>query len=214
MVLSQKWPYFQLFFQAIQARIMSFTIFQNEETPFQSVKTISSKSIKIDIFPKGLAHGFCPKNEHISNFFFSGNMGQDNNFYDILERINAILGYKKKSLNGQKIVILPKGLTHCFCPKIAIFSTFFFQAIQARIMSFTIFQNEITPFQAVKTIRSTSIKFDIFPKGLAHGFCPKISISPTFFLGNMGKDNVFYDILEQKNAVLGCKKNKFEKFKN
>ena len=53
-------------------------------------------------------------------------MGQDNNFYDILERINAILGYKKKSLNGQKIVILPKGLTHCFCPKIAIFSTFFF----------------------------------------------------------------------------------------
>ena len=35
-----------------------------------------------------------------------------------------------------------------------------------------------------------------------------------FFLGNMGKDNVFYDIREQKNAVLGCKNNKFKKCKN
>ena len=36
----------------------------------------------------------------------------------------------------------------------------------------------------------------------------------TIFLGNIGQNNVFYDILERKNAVLGCKNNKFKKFKN
>ena len=35
-----------------------------------------------------------------------------------------------------------------------------------------------------------------------------------FFFGNEGQENVFYDILEQKNAFLGCKKKKFKKTKN
>ena len=35
-----------------------------------------------------------------------------------------------------------------------------------------------------------------------------------FFLGNIGQENVFYDILEQKNAFLGYKNNKFKKWKN
>ena len=29
--------------------------------------------------------------------FFSGNIGQENDFYDILERKNAFLGYKNKN---------------------------------------------------------------------------------------------------------------------
>ena len=37
---------------------------------------------------------------------------------------------------------------------------------------------------------------------------------PTFFfLGNIGQKNVFYDILERKNAFLGDKNNKFKKSK-
>ena len=35
-----------------------------------------------------------------------------------------------------------------------------------------------------------------------------------FFLDNIGQENVFYDILEQKKAVLGYKNNKFKKSKN
>ena len=35
-----------------------------------------------------------------------------------------------------------------------------------------------------------------------------------FFLSNIGLENLFYDILERKNAFLGYKKNKFKKFKN
>ena len=35
-----------------------------------------------------------------------------------------------------------------------------------------------------------------------------------FFLGNIGQENVFYDILERKNAFLGYKKKKYENSKN
>ena len=35
-----------------------------------------------------------------------------------------------------------------------------------------------------------------------------------FFLFNIGKENVFYDILERKNVVLGYKNKKFKKAKN
>ena len=35
-----------------------------------------------------------------------------------------------------------------------------------------------------------------------------------FFLGNIGQENVFYDILERKNAFLGYKNKKFEKSNN
>ena len=137
---------------------MSIKIFYSEKTPFQAIKTRSSKSGKIFIFPKGLNHGFGPK--------------------------------------------------------MAIFATFFFKAIQARKMSFTIFQRKKTPFQPIKTRSSKSRKIDIFAKGLTHGFGPKMAIFPTFFLGNIGEENVFDDILERKNAFLGYKDKKFKKWKN
>ena len=35
-----------------------------------------------------------------------------------------------------------------------------------------------------------------------------------FLLGNIGQENVFYDILERKNAFLGYKNKKFKKSKN
>ena len=35
-----------------------------------------------------------------------------------------------------------------------------------------------------------------------------------FFLGNIGQENVFYDILERKNAFLGYKNKKLKKSKN
>ena len=36
----------------------------------------------------------------------------------------------------------------------------------------------------------------------------------SFFLGNIGKENVFHYILEQKKAFLGYKKKKLKKSKN
>ena len=36
----------------------------------------------------------------------------------------------------------------------------------------------------------------------------KMDIFPTFFLGNIGQENVFYDILERKNDILSYQKKK------
>ena len=38
--------------------------------------------------------------------------------------------------------------------------------------------------------------------------------SHRFFLGNIGQENVFYNILERKNAFLGYKNEKFKKSKS
>ena len=39
----------------------------------------------------------------------------------------------------------------------------------------------------------------------------KWSFFQLFFLGSVGQENVFYDILEQKNGFLGYKNKKFKK---
>ena len=41
-----------------------------------------------------------------------------------------------------------------------------------------------------------------------------MAIFPTFFLGNIGQENHFYDILERKNAFLAYKNKEFKKSKN
>ena len=57
--------------------------------------------------------------------FFKRNIGQENVFYDILERKNAFLGYKNKKFKKSKNGHFSKGLTHGFRPKMAIFQPFF-----------------------------------------------------------------------------------------
>ena len=120
MVLVQKWSFFQPFFLGSIGQENVFTILQNQKTPFQAIKTQSSKSQKIDIFP-------------------------------------------------------------CFWSKNGHFSHFSFQGVQGRKICFTILQNQKTPFQAIKTQSSESRKIDIFPKGLTHGFGPKVPIFSRFF---------------------------------
>ena len=76
-------------------------IFWNEKTPLKAIKTRGLKSPKIDIFPKGLTHAFAPKMPIFPPFFL-GNLNQENVFYDILERKNVFLGYKKKKFKKSK----------------------------------------------------------------------------------------------------------------
>ena len=87
--------------------------------------------------------------------FFLGNIGQENVFYDILERKSAFLGYKNKK------------------------------------------------FQKVE-------KWRFFQRVLVQ----KWPFFQLFLLGNIGQENVFYNILERKNAFLGYKNKKFKKSKN
>ena len=54
-----------------------------------------------------------------------------------------------------------------------------------------------------------------FSKGVNPWFFSKNGrFSKFFFLGNIEKENVFYDLLERKNAFLCYKNNKFKKSKN
>ena len=57
-------------------------------------------------------------------FFFSGNVGEKNAFDNIQEQRNAFLGYKNNKFKKSKIDIFPKGLTHGFGAKMAIFPPF------------------------------------------------------------------------------------------
>ena len=101
--------------------------------------------------------------------FFLGNIGQENLFYDILERKNAFLAYKNKKFKTSKNWHFSKEVNTWFWSKNGHLFNFFFK-------------NEKTLFYAIKTRRSTSRKIDIFPKGLTHGFGPKMAIFPTSFL--------------------------------
>ena len=99
-------------------------------------------------------------------FFFLGNIGQKNVFYDILQQKNAFLRYKnrkfKKSKNGH-------------------FSYFFLRQYRPGKCHLRYSKTKKTPFCALKTRSSKSRKNDLFLKGLAHGFGPNMAIFPTFF---------------------------------
>ena len=55
------------------------------------------------------------------HLFFLDNIGQENVFYDILERKNTL------SRRFRKICLFLKGLFHCFVPKLAIIPPFYFR---------------------------------------------------------------------------------------
>ena len=131
-------------------------------------------------------------------------------FQNIKSPFQAI---KRRSSKSRKIDIVSKGSPTLLVQKWPFFQLFLFQAIKARKMSFTIFQNGKSPFQAIKTTSSKSLNIDIFSKRFIHGFGQKMAIFSIFFKDNIRQENVFYDILERKIAFLGYKNNKFKKFK-
>ena len=91
--------------------------------------------------------------------FFLGIIGQENIFYDILERKNAFLGYKNKKFKKSKNGHFSKGVNPWFWSENGHFSKF-------------------------------------------------------SFLSKIGQVNVFYVIVERKNAFLGYKNKKLKHSKN
>ena len=159
MVLVQKWPFFATFF--FLGNIGQESVFYDilGRNAFLSYKIKKFKKSKNWHFSKGVNQWFWSKNGHFSNFFFLGNIGQENVFYDILEPKNAFLGYKNKKFKKSKNWQFSKRVNPWFWSKNGHFSNF-------------------------------------------------------FFLGNIGQENVFYDILGRKNAFLSYKNKKFKKSNN
>ena len=118
--------------------------------------------------------------------FLSGNRGQENILNDILERKNAFQGYKNKKFKRLKNCHFSKGFNPWFWSKNGHFSNFFFRKYR--------------PWKCL-------LRYSRAKKRLSR-------LSNCFFLGNIGQENVFYDILERRNACLGYKNKKFKMLKN
>ena len=97
---------------------------------FLGYKNKKFKKSKNWHFSKGVNPWFWSKNGHFSNFFFLGNIGQENVFYYILERKNAFLGYKNKKFRKSKNRHFSKGVNPCFWSKNGRFSNLFLTRIR------------------------------------------------------------------------------------
>ena len=73
------------------------------------------------------------------------------------------------------------GFTHPLWSKNGHFSNFLFLGNIGQENVFYDILEPKTPFLALRTRSSKIRKIDIFPKGLAHGFGPKMAIFPTLF---------------------------------
>ena len=69
-------------------------------------------------------------------------------------------------------------------------------------------------FLSYKNKKVKKSKNGHFSKGEPMVLVQKWPFFQLFFLGNIGEENVFYDILEQKNGFLSYKNKNFEKSKN
>ena len=126
MVLVQKWPFFQGFFLGNIGQETVFYDIAQQKNAFLGYKNKKFKKSKNSHFSKGINQWFWSKNANFSNFFFFGNIGEENVFYDILERKKAFLGYKNRKFKKSKICHFSKGVNPWFWSKNGHFSNFFF----------------------------------------------------------------------------------------
>ena len=191
---------------------MCFKLFQNDKRPFQSIKTRSSRSRKIKSFPKGLVNPcFRSKNGHFSAFFSQAIQARKMCFTIFQNEKNAFLDYKNKKLKKSKHLNFGKGVNLWFWYTNGHFFPFFSYAVQAMLMCFTISQNQKTLFQTIKTRSSKSREIEIFPKGLTHGFGPKMIIFPTFFLRQYRPEKCFLRYSRTKKRISRLYKQEVQK---
>ena len=200
MVLVQKWPFSQLFFLGNMGQGNVFYDILAQKNAFLSYKKKKFKKSKNCHFSNGVNPWFQSKMAIFPPFFFQAIQVSKMSFTIFQNEKTGFQALKTRSSNSRKIDIFPKGLTHRFRPKMAISPKIVLQAIQPRKISFTVFQIEKTAFQAIKTRNSRSRKIDIFPKGLIHGFGPKVPIFPTFFVQEIYARRMSFTTLQNEKT--------------
>ena len=119
---------------------------------------------------------------HFCAFFCLGNIGQENLFYDILERKNAFLGYKNKKFKKPKKWHFSKEVSPWFWFKIGDFSTFFsLSNIGQENLFYNILERK-NPFLGYKNKNFKKPKNWNFSKGVSPWFWCKIGLFPPFFV--------------------------------
>ena len=204
MVLVQKWPFWQLFY--VLRNIGQENVFNDIlewNTAFLGYKNKKfKKSKKTWHFTKGVNQWFWSKNGHFGNLFFPGNIGQKRVLCYILERKNAFLGYKNKKFKQSKNKHLSLEVNPSFWPKNGHFGNFFFLGNIGQENVFILERkNALLGYKNRKFKQSKNKHFSL---EVNPSFWPKNGhFGNFFFLGNIGQENVFYEILERKNAFLG-----------
>ena len=128
--------------------------------------------------------------------FFLGNIGQENFFYDILQKKNACLGYKNKKFKKSKNRHFFKEVNQWFwsgpvlVQKWSFFQLFFYGNIGQENVFYDI-PHRKNAFVANKKKSWKSRKTDFFFKGVNPYFWSKNrQFFNFFFLGNIGQENV------------------------
>ena len=121
------------------------------KTAFLRYKNNKFKKSKNKQFSKGVNPLFWSKKRPFFRPLFFSDIRPKKMFFTIFQKEKTpVYAVKRTSSKSRNSDIFPNGLTNGFALKIAIFSTFFSFAFQARNMCFTTFQNEKTPFLGYK----------------------------------------------------------------
>ena len=122
----QNLPFLQLFFLCnVSKKNVFYDILQRKKA-FLGYKNKKFEQSKNWHFSKGVNPSFWSKNGPFFNFYCLCNIGQENVFYDILERKNPFLGCKNKKFKWSKNWHFCKGVNPWFWSKNCPFSNFYF----------------------------------------------------------------------------------------
>ena len=141
------------------------------------------------------------KNGIFWNFFFLGKIGQENVFYYNLERKNASLSYKNKKFKKSKNWCFSNGVNTSFLDKNGLFWNFFFLGKIGQENVFYYNLERKNAFLGYKNKKFKKSKNCHFSKGVNPWFWYKNGHFSNFFLGKIGQENVFYDILDGKKCL-------------
>ena len=126
MVLVQKWLFFKPFSLGnIGQENVAYEILERQNA-FLGYKNKKFKNSKNWHLSKRVNPWVWSKNGDFSNFFFLGNIGQENVFYEFLEQKNAFLAYKNKKVKMSENWHFSKRVNPWFWSKSLHFSNFFF----------------------------------------------------------------------------------------
>ena len=147
----------------------------------------------------------------IFRIFVLCNIGQENVFYDILERKNAFLGYKNKKFKQSKIWRFSKRINSWFWSKNGHFSNFFLLGDEGQENLFYGILERKNAFLGYKNKKFKKSKNWHFSKGVNPWFWFKNGhFFNFFFLVNIGQENVISDILARRKAFLVYKNKKLK----
>ena len=203
MVLVQNWPFFEFIFLAniVQQNVLSYSRTKKRLSWLkkQEVKKIK----KLSFFQRGYSIDFvrdCP----VFQFFF---ICQYRPAKCVLSysRTKKRLSWLKKQTNKKikKLRFFSKGLDRRLSPKLAIFAKYFFRRLRPAkcALWYSITKKK---FLGYTNNRFYKAKYSHYTKGSSPWFWSRIGHFSIFFLfANIGQQNVFYHILERKNAFLG-----------